>query len=168
MALVAGAWVMSYSLLDSGNDVTTQTRRLQAANAADAATAAAAYITALKLVTDSKVVDYTVGQQYIENALVGFDDATVRNSMQAVLTASILDQPLKKATVNIPAPKIGLFTAVTGEGSDVVDTSAGGLAQTFLEQFWDGGSVFISDGEKLDPVTNLKGARVSKYRRLAK
>lgn len=168
MALVAGAWIMSYSLLDSGNDVTTQTRRLQAVDAASASASALAFITALKLVTDAKVVDYSVGQQYVENALVGFDDATVRNSIQAVLTASILDQPLKKATVNIPAPKIGLFTAITGEGSDVVNTAAGGLAQTFLEEFWSGGSVYLSDGENLDPITNLKGIRVSKYRRLAK
>jgi hypothetical protein len=167
MALVAGAWFMSMSVLDSGNDVSIQSRRLQATDAASAAAAAAAYVAAFKTVSDAKVVDYTWGQKYIENALTGFDDATVRNSIQAVMTASILDQPLKKATVSIPAPKIELFTAITGEGSDIVDTSAGGLAQTFLEEFWDGGSVYISDGEKLDPITNLKGVRVSKYRRLA-
>jgi len=168
MSLVAGAWFMSYSLLDSGNDVVTSTRRLQATNATEAAAAGAAFIAALQLVTDAKVVDYSVGQKYVENALTGFDDATVRNSIQAVITASIKDQPLKKATVSIPAPKIGLFTAITGEGSDVVDVSTGSLAQDFLEQFWDGGSVYISDGEKLDEITNAKGVRVSKYRRLAK
>lgn len=168
MALVAGAWFMSYELLDSGNDVTSVTRRLQATTAAEAATAAAAHMTALATVTNAKVVSYSVGQKYVENALTGFSDDTVRNSIQAVITASIEDQPLKKATISIPAPKNACFTAVTGEGSDVVDVGLTSVVTTFLEEFKDGGNVFISDGEKLDIITNAKGVRVSKYRRLAK
>jgi len=168
MALVAGAWFLNYELLDSGNDVTSVTRRLQATDAASAATAAAAHITAVQTVTDAKVVSYSVGQKYVENALTGFSDATVRNSIQAVITASILDQPLKKATVSIPAPKIECFTALTGEGSDVVDASPASIVSDFLAEFKTGGNVYISDGERLDDISNAKGIRVSKYRRLAK
>jgi len=168
MALVAGAWFISLSQLDSGNDVTSKTYRLQAATAADAATAAAAFVTAYKLTTDAHIVEYAVSQKYIENALTGFSDDTVRNSMTASMSASILDQPLKKATIVVQAPKNAMFTAITGEGSDIVDTSPGSVAMTFLEEFWDGGNVFCSDGETLDAILNAKGVRVSRYRRLAK
>jgi hypothetical protein len=75
---------------------------------------------------------------------------------------------LKKATVSIPAPNIGCFNGATGELSDVVDANPGTSVDDYLQDFTSTGNAFLSDSEHLDTVTQAKGIRVSKYRRLAK
>jgi len=167
MALVQGAWFITVSLLDSGNDLTNQTHRLQATNYTEADAAAADFVAALALVTDAKIAGYNVTTKWTENALTAFSDGTVRNSIVAQNSVSVLDQPLKKVSLVIPAPKAAVFAAVTGEGSDIVATGPTDLVPEFLPQFQTGGSVYISDGELVDTIPNLRGVRVSRYRRLA-
>jgi hypothetical protein len=167
MAIVAGAFFGSFSLLDGGNDLTTKSVRLVASTFAEAEAAAAAHLALLDAVTDATIVGYEVKRKYEENA-IALPAVTVRNSIQAVITASIQDQPLKKATVSIPAPNIGCFNGATGELSDVVDANPGTSVDDYLQDFTSTGNAFLSDSEHLDTVTQAKGIRVSKYRRLAK
>jgi hypothetical protein len=165
MSLVAGAWMLHGSLIDGSGRIVTFSRRLVAADAAAAAAAATAHINLLTAVTDCKVVGYSVGQTYEENALGALPAVTVTNSNQAVLSASILDQPNKFATLQIPGAKIDVFVAATGHNANIVDVTKS-IVTDYLADFTAAGHVFISDGEHLDPVYNARGERVTKYRRL--
>jgi phage tail sheath gpL-like len=167
MALVAGAWMLHAELIDGTGRLTTISRRLVAADAAAAAAAATAHLALLTAVSDCKIVSYTVGQKYEENALGALPAVTVLNSVQAVISASIQDQPNKFATLSIPGPKITVFAGSSGRNANVVDVGAG-IVTDYLADFTAAGHVFISDGEHLDPVYNATGERVTKYRRLGK
>lgn len=167
MALVAGAWKASYDLIDGTGKITTASRRLIAADATEAAAAAAAHLTLLLAVTDCKCIAYSVGQTYEEAALGALPAVTVLNSVQAVISASILDQPSKFASLQIPGPKIGVFAGTSGRNANIVNVQAIPVTN-YLDDFTEAGHVFISDGEHLDPVYNASGERVTKYRRLGR
>lgn len=167
MALVAGAWVANYELIDGAGKITSASRRLVAADAAAAATAAAAHLTLLLAVTDCKCIAYTVGQKYEENAIGALPSNTTFISVQAVISASIQDQPNKFASLQIPGPKLAVFAGTSGKLLNIVDVSAV-IVTNYLDDFTAAGHVFLSDGEHLDPIYNASGERVTKYRRLGK
>lgn len=167
MALVAGKWLAHYDLIDGAGKITTARRELIAADAAAAATSAAAHLALLLAVTDCKCIAYTVGQQYEENALGALPSNTTFISVQAVISASIQDQPNKFASLQIPGPKAGVFAGTSGRLLNVVDVGAS-IVTDYLADFTAAGHVFISDHEHLDPVYNATGERVTKYRRLGK
>lgn len=165
MAIVSSGFRASFDLIDGLGKITTKSIRLIAADAAEAETAAAAYLASLVAVTDCLVVSYFIGEVFTENALGALPAVTVLNSVQAVISAAILDQPTKFASVSIPGPKITVFNGTSGKNAAVVNVNAL-IVTTFLTEYTEAGSAFISDGEHLDPVFNASGERVSKYRRL--
>lgn len=167
MALVEAGWRASFDLIDGLGKITTQTRRLRAADAAEAETAAAAYIASLLAVTDCLLVAYSIDQLFVDNALGSLPAVTVLNSVQAVISAAILDNATKFASTAIPGPKITVFNGTSGKNAAIVNVNAA-IVTAFLTEFTEAGSVYISDGESLDPVFNASGERVSKYRRLGK
>lgn len=166
MALVSQKFMVSLTLRDSGLDTTIKSYDLQAATMADALTAAAAFVAVFKTVTDAKVDGYSVAQVFAEDAPEQIADATVRNSNQAVISVSLATSPLKRASIVIPAPKIALFTTVTGAGSDVVSNTAT-LTLNIVEEFKAAGDVYLSDGELAADIPNIVGYRRSAYRKLA-
>lgn len=166
MALVSTGFQLEVSLLDSGNDVTRKTYQLRGADFAAATANAATMIGALSAASDAKLIGYRVAEVFAEDAIAAFADDKVRNSNQAVITVTIANNPLKKGTIVVPAPKNALFTSVSGEGSDVIQANAA-LVTGLVGQFKATGSVFISDGEDVDDVPNIRGVRRTVYRRLA-
>lgn len=167
MAIESAGWWTSVDLIDGTGKITTITRRLRAADATEATAAGVAFRTSLAAVTDSTIVGYTVGEKFSETALGALPAVTVLNSVTASITAAILDQPTKFANTVIPAPKIGVFSSTTGRGANVVNPTAT-IVVNYLTEYTEAGSVFISDGESLDPVFNASGERVTRYRRLGK
>lgn len=167
MSLEPGKWLSHYDLIDGAGKITTARRELIAADADEAAASAAAHLTLLLAVTDCKCISYTVGQQYEENALGALPSNTTFISVQAVISASIIDQPNKFASLQIPGPKIGVFAGTSGKLLNVVNVGAA-IVTNYLADFTEAGHVFISDHEHLDPVYNASGERVTKYRRLGK
>jgi len=167
MALVAGKWWARYDLIDGTGRITTASRQLIAADADEAAAAATAHLALLFAVTDCKSIAYSVGQQYEENALGALPAVTVLNSVQAVISASIIDQPNKFASLQIPGPKITVFAGSSGRNANIVNVQAS-IVTDYLADFTEAGHVYISDHEHLDPVYNASGERVTKYRRLGK
>lgn len=167
MAFVGGQFLVTLTFRDSGNDLTNKTIQIQAADMtaalADAATIAGLYAA----VSDASIDKYAVTQVFTENAPEVFTDATVRNSNQAVLTVSLASDVNKKATIVIPAPTPDVFTAATGEGSDIVDiTNTDVIA--LIEAYQVAGEAYLSDGENVHATTpNLRGIRRTVYRRLA-
>lgn len=166
MAIVSVGYQVEVSFLDSGNDVSKKTYQLRGATIADALTNAATFVGALGAASDAKIIGYRVAEVFAEDALTAFANDTVRNSIQAVITADIAGNPLKKGTIVVPAPKNALFTSVSGEGSDVILANAA-LVTGLVNQFKATGTVFISDGEDVDDVPNIRGVRRSVYRRMA-
>lgn len=166
MAFVSTGFKVEVSFLDSGQEVTKKTYGLRGATIADAVANASAFVPVLAAASNAKVASYRVVQEFAEDALTAFTDDTVKNSNQAVITVSIADNPLKKATIVVPAPKNALFQAVTGEGSDQI-SSVAALVTGLVDQFKATGTVYISDGETVDAVPNIKGIRRTVYRRLA-
>jgi len=80
------------------------------------------------------------------------------------MTAYINDAGDKKASFDVPSPRIGIFQGTIGNAADLVDTSdAAVLAYKAL--FDDGEQLFISDGESLGGL--IGGIRTSQTRRLA-
>lgn len=167
MALVESGWQLSVDLIDGLGKLTSQTRRLRATDAEEAATSAAAYIASLLAVTDCLIVSYRIEQLFTENALGALPAVTVLNSNQAVISAAILDQPTKFASTAIPGAKITVFNGTSGKNAAIVNVNAT-IVTNFLTEFTEAGSVYISDGESYDPVFNASGERVTKYRRLGK
>lgn len=167
MALVAGRWEVTYDLIDGTGKITTARRVLRAADADEAATMATAHLAKLMGVSDTICIGYVVGQKYADNAFGALPAVTVLNSVQAVISAAILDQPFKFASLQIPGPKIGVFTNTSGRGANIVNAAATIVTQ-YLTEFTEAGNAYISDGESLDPVFNATGERVTKYRRLGK
>ncbi len=167
MALVAGKWLMHMDLIDGTGRITTARRELIATDADEAAAAALAHQALFLAVSDCKIISYTVGQQYEENALGALPAVTVLNSVQAVISASIQDQPNKFASLQIPGPKIGIFAGTSGRNANIVNVQVN-LVTDYLTDFTAAGHVYISDHEHLDPVFNASGERVTKYRRLGK
>jgi hypothetical protein len=167
MALVAGKWKASYTMIDGTGKLTILTRELVAADADAAAVSADAHLTLLLAVTDDKCVAYNVGQDYEENALGALPAVTVLNSVGAQISASIEDQPNKFAGLWIPGAKIGVFAGTSGRNANIVNVQAT-IVTNYLADFTAAGHCFISDHEHLDPVYNASGERVTRYRRLGK
>jgi hypothetical protein len=165
MALVEAGWEASFDLMDGGGKIGVKTVRLRAADAAEAETAAAAYLASLVAVTDCILVGYRISQIFTENAIGALPAVTVRLTDTASVTAAILDLPFKFATVAWPGPKITVFNGTSGRNSNIVNVGAA-IVTAFLTEYTEAGSAYISDGESLDPVFNASGERVSKYRRL--
>lgn len=158
MALVADGFDLILNVVDSGGNTTTRTYRLDSADAATAATDAADVMTAFNAVSDASIAGYTVGERFVEDALTYPADAEIENN--ARITAKIVGRPNRSATIDIPAPNIGIFTGTTGPARNVVDLSDAALL-TFLGLFDGSGPVTVSDGESII-VSSAVGKRIHK------
>jgi len=163
MALVSNGFQLSVSLVDYGGNQTSKLYEMTAADYATAITDLAIIMPALINMTDAVISAYSVSERYVENAL-SLPTTVNPVSVKAVMTAYINDAGDKKASFDVPSPRIGIFQAAVGAGADIVDTSdAAVLAYKAL--FDDGEQLFISDGESLGGL--IGGIRTSQTRRLA-
>ena len=167
MAFAPDRFEMSMTFRDSGGETTVKNVEIQAVDMTAALADAATLVALYAAVTDASIDRYTVSQVFIEGAPKVFVDATVKNSIQAVITVSLAGDVLKKATIVIPAPNIGIFSAVTGENSDIVD-SADAEVVALVEGYQLAGQAYLSDHELVHATTpNIKGIRRTIKRRLA-
>lgn len=168
MARVFIKWQISITFLDVGNDVSTKTYELEGADYDEASTNAIALVTAFQNVSGAAIIGYHVAGVFEEDTVVAPTGAGFMNSNQAIITGAIDAQPLKKATLVIPAPLDLVFTASTGEGRDIVNVT-NSFVLALVAKFQAGTAIAkISDGEEFDPVPQLKGIRRTVFRRLAK
>ena len=158
MALVADGFDLVVQLVDTGGNSTTRTYNLNSADAAAAATDSAAVMAALNAVTDATISGYSINTRFVENALAYPADAEIENN--ARITAKIVGRPNRSATIEIPAPNVGIFTGTEGPSFNVVDIADAAL-QTFLQLFDGAGEVSVSDGEQII-VSSAVGKRIHK------
>lgn len=167
MAFAPTGFYLTMTFRDSGGDITNKTVEINAATMADALADAAAAVALWNAVTDASIDAYSVSQKFTEGAPTVFADATVRNSVQALVSVSLAADVNKKATISIPAPNIGIFSGVTGENSDIVDGADPALV-ALIEAYQLGGLMFLSDGEVVHATSpNIRGVRRTVRRTLA-
>lgn len=154
MAFVSGGFWSNISLADNGGNVTTKTYELDAADAAEAATNHAAVVAALTAVTDARVIAHFWYEKSVQDTPT-LPASGVQIEDQALLTFEIAGNPLKSATLTIPAPKPGIFQAVTGSGANQVDL-ANAAVVTFRSLFQNANECFLSDGEKAERLKSGK------------
>lgn len=156
MAIVAGRWFTEYELVDKGGQVTR--RRYEQNNPADYAAALAAEVALradLAGVTSCEIKSVRTYQEYYEDALSL--PANAQNENQAVFVFQLGD-PLKSGIVTVPGPEEGIFVALTGPNSNILDLADAAVI-AFADNFLSGGAnlFLISDGE--EPASLTKGHR---------
>lgn len=169
MAIAFDHWEVEYHFLDKGLDTTTRKYKVDAAITAyaDVLSAAIALGADLDAVSYAFITGYTIRGVYEEGTVVTPSVDGARVSIDALITGSIQDHPLKSANLSIPAPVEAVFEATSGEGVDIVDAGAA-IVENFTDNFVNGAEFTVSDGEQFDDVSpNFKGIRRTKFKRLA-
>lgn len=156
MAIVADGFKGTLTLVDNGRNSTTKTYMLKAANITDALADMADIVAAFSGVSGAAVVGYTVQAQFIENAL-NLPASGVQLEDTALITCSIVGEPLKSATISIPAPKPAIFVGLSDEDSNIVNTASAAV-DAYFSVFQLNGQAYISDGESA--LNMRKGRRV--------
>ena len=157
MALVADGFELTVSLVDNGGNVSTLSYELVAADHATAVTDSAIIVAALVAITNAVVSGYAIRTKMSENAFA-YPAAGIENEDKASISVLLDGLGNKKANVKVPAPVIGIFTAASGAGANVIDISDTDLL-TYLAIFESDGECKISDGQTMDKA--LTGKRIS-------
>lgn len=166
MALTAVGFELSVSLVDTGGEVSNKTYGVRGADYTEALANAAAFLVDLAAASLCVVTGYHLSTVFAEDAITLPTSAGARNSMQAVITVDIADNPLKHATIVIPGPVANVFVSTSGPNSDIVN-AVHAIVTALVDNFKAAGSVFISDGEDVDVNPNIHGIRRTVFRRLA-
>jgi len=161
MAFVDQGWRLVLTFVDSGANTTTRTFELTATDDAgdlspvidDVQT----IVTAWTAATDAILVSQQVTKLTVNDSVV-LPAAGVQVENNAQISAKIDGEPNKSAVFEVPAPKITMFQATTGPGSNVVQF-AGAPTPALVNIFKTGGQAFISDGEAITDQ-GIKGKRV--------
>lgn len=167
MALTFTGWKLTVSMIDKGGEVTKKTYDVRGADYDEASANTIAFLVDLQAASLAAITGYNLGGEFAQDAIALPTLDGARNSIQALITVDIADNPLKHATITVPAPVSSVFVSTSGPNSDVVNASAG-VVTDLVDNFKSAGTVYISDGEDVDTTSpNIKGIRRTLFRRLA-
>lgn len=157
MTLVSQGFTGYITVADNGNDRSTKSYNLSTTTYANSVDAMEAIVDALGALTRASLVGWGVTHVFADDAFAVPTDTGIQNENQALLVVGIDGQPLKSATMTIPAPVDGIFVATSGKNANVVDTTDADLI-TYVQLFGTGtsGVAYVSDNEK---VSVLKEGR---------
>lgn len=155
MALNPEGYYVFMEFIDSGYDTFSATYPLTATTDLDADTEALTVAGDFAAMTDAQLLRYHWYQDVVEDTVAPTAGSQVEN--QALLSYAVVGFPLRRATVSIPAPKITLFSAPTGPGSNIIDTGDA-LVQTFNALFLSGGEITFKDGNIAESL--IEGKRI--------
>jgi len=168
MALTAVGWQLSFTLIDTGNDLSTKTVELAGADYDEALANAVLYLADYAAASLAAITGYSVATVFAEDALTLPTSAGARNSIQAVITADIEGNPLKHGTIVVNAPVADVFVATSGSNSDVVN-AAHAIVTNLVNNYKPANTAYISDGENIDnSAPNIRGYRRTVFRKLAR
>lgn len=148
MALVAASipFELTVSLGATNDKKLTKTYKLNAVDAAEAATNSADILTRLGNVSAGKVVGYKISHVFVEDNYTRPTSEDAEWGEEAVISGKILDEPFETWTARIPFPLITIFVSSAGKNRDVVDiTDVAVIAYKGI--FETGSLAYISDGE---------------------
>jgi len=162
MAIVADHWELVVQLVDEGGNSTTRRFQFRASDDAgdmsDLLTSGGALLTDLAAVSDAVIKKVSYNKVMVEGVFALPEEGEVEE--HALITAPINGEPLKSATIDIPAPKDTIFIGAPGDGESFnqVDFNDGALGN-YLGLFTGGASQFlVSDGEAI-VQNNMRGKR---------
>lgn len=155
MAFVPGRWFTVINMVDNGNNETSKRFQLNAADSAAATVVQTDLLAAWNNVTDLKVVSYYTYQEEVSD-VEALPPSGVERENVAILSFEVRDKPNKSASLAIPGPKPGIFTATSGKGANVINT--GNAAVMALRDLFisDPPSVYLSDGESMGTLVSGK------------
>lgn len=153
MAISSQGFWFNISFVDTGGNVSSKSYQMTAPDYATAIADAAAALPLFTAVSDAEISAYRVTEIFAEGTLTLPTNAEIEN--QALVTTGIVGEPLKSATLTIPAPKAAIMTATSGAGYNVVDASDADVI-AWLAMFSQSGYFLISDGEV---ASGWKGGR---------
>lgn len=153
MAISSQGFWFNISFVDTGGNVSSKTYEMTAPDYTTAIADAAAALPLFEAVTDAEISAYRVTEIFAEGTLTLPVNAEIEN--QALITTGIVGEPLKSATLTIPAPNVGIMTDTSGEGFNVVNPSDPDFV-AWLAMFAQSGYFLISDGEV---ASGFKGGR---------
>jgi len=160
MALVTvgngSGWYLTVTLIDNGNDKSTKTYPLRAADETAAQIAVTAILAAVNAATGSVIANTSLSHRKEEDTFI-FPASGVENQNIARIVVQLAGGT-KKATLDIPAALPGVFVGTSGANANIVDLAATETSD-YLDLYLPAGQVFISDGEDLD--IGIEGRRVS-------
>lgn len=162
MALVVAGFYVTYQFVDNSGKSTHRRFQLAATDMAGAVTAEGTLRPLVLALTDCPLKSYQLGVVYSEDALT-LPAVGVQNENVGHLHMPIYAKPRKSATWDIPGAKIGLFTATTGPGADIMDMTNSDTLN-FIGAIGNGGQAKISDGEVVTAV-GASGKRSHKKNR---
>jgi len=163
MALVAGGFQATITVVDRSGTVTVKQLEMNVADQAAADAAIGDIVTDFQAVTQSKVMKYTYGPVLLENDQSLPTAPGAINAIKASCTLVLDELGAPKANYKIPAPVDAIFVdQVSGPGNNVVNTGATAI-QTWFEHFTTtDGDLFISDGQTIiDTGFITAGKRIS-------
>lgn len=145
MALVEDGYTLHVTLVDNGGNQTSKRYELNSADMTEATADAATIMTALGNMTDAAFLGYEICLRFVENAFA-YPPAGVQIENQALIVLGLADNPLKSATITVPAPKQGIFVGTSGEAANIVDAADAAVA-AYWALFTATGVATVSDGE---------------------
>lgn len=155
MALVPGTYFLSATWIDSGSNTRTYTYPMTATTDLDADTEALTVVGNWQAISEAALLEYHWYQAVNEDAPAPAAGSQVEN--QALLSYQVDGSLTRQAVVSVPAPVIGIFSAPSGPGSNIVDASDPALV-TFNAMFLSGGLLTFKDGEVSDSF--IQGKRI--------
>lgn len=151
MALTSAGFELNVTIIDNTANTSTLRYALNAIDMTQAALDAAEIMTALNGVTAGVIKSYSIAERFIEDTLV-LPASGVEVEERAVVTVQLASSPVKRATLVIPAPEVGLFVATSGEQAAEVDTTNAQLID-YVQLFQaTGGVATLSDGETVSEL----------------
>jgi len=163
MALVSNGFWLEVTLVDYGGNESRKSYQMTAADYDTAILDLAIVMPALINMTDAAISAYSVQQRYVQDAL-SLPTTVNPVSVRAVLTAFVNDAGNKKASYDVPSPRISIFQSAVGAGADIVDTTDAAVI-AYHTLFQAGEQLYFSDGENAGGL--IGGIRTSQSRRLA-
>lgn len=163
MALVAGGFQATITVVDRSGTVTVKQFEMNVADQAEADTAIVDIVADFQAVTQSKVMKYTYGPVVLEDDQSLPTAPGAINAVKASCTLVLDELGAPKANYKIPAPVDAIFVdPVSGPGNNVVDTGAAALLAWFEHFTTTDGDLFISDGQTvIDTAFLTSGKRIS-------
>lgn len=162
MAFIDQGWTLSVTFVDSGANETTRRYELavtdDAGDLAPVIAAVQAVMTVLVADSDAHISKQVLSKASVEDAFT-LPTGSVNVEENAQISAKIFGSPNKSAVLEMPAPKIGMFVDTIGPNRNIVDFTAAGPADDFVQLYVDGGPLLVSDGESI-VTTGIKGKRV--------
>lgn len=163
MAFDSGSWFLEFVAVDKGSNTTRRRYQFAFSDTDGDVSVLRSVITSFLAdfanVSDCKIRQYTLSQSFVDSSFTLPTADTAEVSQHAEISGQIANLPNKRATIDIPGPKNGIFAGASGELYNVVDVTDTDVIDYMTHFNESSDEFFLSDGEQLATAPNLAGKR---------